>query len=209
MFSYFKGKSANIPKTKDNKIHNFSITHPGRKRKLPLQEPIETIVVCQQQNFEIAGGLNSIKIELEDGIILNTLKRYKNVMYKITPPGLLFPPSIKNDMKQTFITFKELNGVQKSILNEKVYDHLAIIDIDKINSWQEIKGLLIWINAMFKDQKEINNNSHMCFLFVTKSLNNLLSFSIYLQENKNKEIEFNSGEKKISILNFQTDVFLR
>ena len=49
----------------------------------------------------------------------------------------------------------------------------------------------------------------MCFPFVTKSLNNLLSFSIYLQENKNKEMEFNSGEKKISILNFQTDVFLR
>ena len=161
------------------------------------------------ENFEIAGGLNSIKIELEDGIILNTLKRYKNVMYKITPLGLLFPPSIKNDMKQIFITCKELNGVQKSILNEKVYDHLAIIDIDKINSWQEIKGQSIWINAVFKDQKEINNNSHMCFPFVTKSLNNLLSFSIYLQENKNKEIEFNSREKKISILNFQIDVFLR
>ena len=49
----------------------------------------------------------------------------------------------------------------------------------------------------------------MCFPFVTKSLNNLLSFSIYLQENKSKEIEFNSREKKISILNFQIDVFLR
>ena len=47
----------------------------------------------------------------------------------------------------------------------------------------------------------------MCFPFVTKSLNDLLSFSIYLQENK--EIEFNLGEKKISILNFQNDVFLR
>ena len=239
MFSYFKGKNANesltkaykflieknslrnelkfqltnisgnIPKTKENKIHNFSITHLGRKRKLPLQEHIETIIVCPQQNFEIAGGLNFIKIEPEDGIILNALKRYKNVMYKITPLGLLFPASIKNDMKQIFITCKELNGVQKSILNEKVYDHLAILDIDKINSWQEIKGQSIWINAMFKDQKEINNNSHMCFPFVTKSLNNMLSFSIYLQENKNKEIEFNSGEKKKSIFNFHIDVFLR
>ena len=239
MFSYFKGKNANesltkaykflieknslrnelkfqltnitgnIPKTKDNKIHNFSITHLGRKRKLPLKEPIETIVVCPQQNFEIAGGLNSIQIELEDGRILNALKRYKNAMYKVTPLGLLFPTSIKNDMKQVFITCIELNGVQKSIFNEKVYDHLAIIDVDKINSWQEIKGQSIWINDTFKDQKEINNNSHMCFPFVTKSLNNLLSFSIHLQENKNKEIEFNSGEKKISILNFQIDVFLR
>ena len=164
LFSYFKGKNANesltkaykflieknslrnelkfqltnitgnIPKTKDNKIHNFSMTHLGRKRKLPLKEPIETIVVCPQQNFEIAGGLNSIQIELEDGRILNALKRYKNAMYKVTPLGLLFPASIKNDMKQVFITCIELNGVQKSIFNEKVYDHLAIIDVDKIYS---------------------------------------------------------------------------
>ena len=73
---------------------------------------------------------------------------------------------------------------------------MAIIDADKINSWQEIKGQSIWINATFRDQKEINNNSHMCFPFVTKSLNDLLNFSIYLQDDKNKEIEFNSGGKK-------------
>ena len=45
--------------------------------------------------------------------------------------------------------------------------------------------------------------------FVTRSLNHLTRFSIYLQDDKNKEIEFNSGEKKISILNFQVDVYLR
>ena len=85
---------------------------------------------------------------------------------------------------------------------------MALIDLDKINSWTEVKGQSIWIKATFKDQKEINNNSHLCFLFLTKSLNDLLSFSIYLQDHKNKEIEFNSGERKISILNCQIDVFL-
>ena len=86
---------------------------------------------------------------------------------------------------------------------------MAIIDLNKINSCTEIKGQSIWINASFEDQKEINNNSHLYFPFVTKSLNDLLSFSIYLQDDKNKEIEFNYGGKKISILNFQIDVFLR
>ena len=33
-------------------------------------------------------------------------------------------------------------------------------------------------------------------LFVTKSLNDLLSLSTYLQDDNNKEIELNSGEKK-------------
>ena len=130
-------------------------------------------------------------------------------MYKVTPLGLLFPASIKNDTKQIFVTCKELNGVKKSILNGKVQDLLSIIDLDKINSLKKIKGQSIWINATFKDQKEINNNSHLCFPFLTRSLNDLLSFSIYLRDDKNKEIEFNSGEQKISVLSFQTDVFLR
>ena len=71
-----------------------------------MVEPIETIVVCAQQSFEVVGGLNPIQIELEDNRILNALKRYKNVMYNVTPLGLLFPASIKNDTKQIFATCK-------------------------------------------------------------------------------------------------------
>ena len=98
------------------------------------------------------------------------------MLYRITPLGLLFPASIKNDTQQIFVTCRELNGAKKSILNSKVRDLMAIIDLDKINSWTEIKDQLI--NATLKDQKEINNNSHFCFTFATKSLNDLLSFSI-------------------------------
>ena len=43
----------------------------------------------------------------------------------------------------------------------------------------------------------------------TRPLNDLTSFSIYLQDNKNKEIEFSSGERKISILHFQVDIYLK
>ena len=85
-----------------------------------MAEPIQAMVVHTQQSFEVVGGLNPIQAELEDDRILNALKRYKNVMYKVTPLGLLFPASIKNDTKQISITRKELNGVKKSILNGKV-----------------------------------------------------------------------------------------
>ena len=130
-------------------------------------------------------------------------------MYKVTPLGLLFPASIKNKTKQIFLTGKELNGVKKSILNGKVYDLVSIIDLDKISNWNEIKEQSLWISVAFEDQKEINNNSHLCFPYVTRSLNDLTSFSIYLQDDKNKEIEFKSRKQKISILNFQIDVYLR
>ena len=85
-----------------------------------MAEPIQAMVVHTQQSFEVVGGLNPIQAELEDDRILNALKRYKNVMYKVTPLSLLFPASIKNDTKQIFVTCKELNGVKKSILNGKV-----------------------------------------------------------------------------------------
>ena len=194
------------PKIKDKKIHNFSITRLGKKRKLDMSQPIETVRIRAQQTFDLIGGLNPVQIEIEDDRIKNIFKKYKNVLYKVTPLGLLFPASLKNDPKKLFITGKELSGVKKSILNGKIYDLVTIIDLDKISYWKEVKGQFIWISVSFKDQKEINNNSHLCFSFATRSLNDLTSFSIYLQDNKNKEVEFNSGEKKISILNFQTDV---
>ena len=36
-----------------------------------MSEPIETIIVRAQQNFNAIGGLNPIQIEIEDDRILN------------------------------------------------------------------------------------------------------------------------------------------
>ena len=42
-----------------------------------MQEPIETVIIRAQQNFEIVGGLNPIQIEIEDDQVLNMLKNIK------------------------------------------------------------------------------------------------------------------------------------
>ena len=173
-----------------------------------MSEPIETIILRAQQNFDVDGGLNPIQIEIEDDRIINTLKIYKNVVYKIIPLGLLFSATVTNDTQQIFITAKELSGVKKSILNGKTCDLLAIIDLDKINNWKEVKGQSIWTSVAFKDHKEINNNSHLCFPFVARSFSDLTSFSIFPQNDQNKKLEFVSGEQKISIFNFEIDIFL-
>ena len=121
-------------KTSDNKIHHFSITKLGKKRKKYMQEPIETIIIRAQQNCDIDGGLNPIEIEIKDDRITNLLKKYKNVVYKITPLGILFPASITNDTTQIFILGKNLSGVKKSILDKKIFDILEIVDLKKINN---------------------------------------------------------------------------
>ena len=173
-----------------------------------MSEPIETIIVRAQQNFDIIGGLNPMQIEREDDNVLNILKRYKNSVYKITPLGLLFPATVINDTTHIFITAKKLSGVRKSLLNRKIYSLLALINIDKINNWEEVKGQSVWTNVAFKEQKEISKNTHVYFPVMTKSFSDIMSFSIVLQEDQNKKIEFSSGQKKISIFNFQIKIFL-
>ena len=113
-----------------------------------------------------------------------------------------------NDTSQIFVLGKKLSGVKKSILNKKLLDILAVIDLNKINNWNDIKGQSIWTVAAFTDHKEINNNNNLCFSFITRSFSDLTSFSIFLQDDSNKKIKFKSGEKKRSIFNFQIDIFL-
>ena len=106
-------------KTTNNKIHHLSIIKIRKKRKRQMSELIQTIIIRAQQDFDVDGGLNPIQIEIKDNNITNLLKKYKNVIYKITPLGLLFPTSIKNTTDQIFILAKNLSGVKKSIINEK------------------------------------------------------------------------------------------
>ena len=110
--------------------------------------------------------------------------------------GTLFPASIKNNTEEVFITCRELNVVKKALINSKIYGLLGITELKKVNNWDEIKDLLIWINATLEEEKEINNCRHLFFPFTTKTLNDLLSFSIYLLDHNNNEITFVDGEKK-------------
>ena len=82
-------------KTSDNKIYHFLITKLRKRRKKGMSEPIETIIIRAQQDF--VGGLNPIQIEIKDDRVTNILKKYKNVVHKIIPLGVLFPASVTND----------------------------------------------------------------------------------------------------------------
>ena len=84
-----------------------------------MAKPIETVIVRAQQNFEIASEFNPVQIEIEDDRVLNIFKKHKNAAYKLTPLGMLFPASIKNDIEQISITCRELNDVKQSILSNK------------------------------------------------------------------------------------------
>ena len=58
-------------------------------------------------------------------------KIYKNVVYRLTPLGILFPASMKNNTEQFFITCRELN-IKKALINGKMYGLLGITDLKKL-----------------------------------------------------------------------------
>ena len=125
--------SGKLPTLQDKNIHNFSLTKLGRKIKLSIQEPIETVIIRAEQNFEIVRGLNPIQIEIEDDrAVVNLPKKRKNVMYKLTPLGILFPASIKNNTAQVLITCRELHDVKKPLINSKTNGLFGIIDFKKL-----------------------------------------------------------------------------
>ena len=117
-----------------------SLDSEKEKKNMLLSEPIETVIVRAQQDFDVVGGLNPIQIQITDDTVLNLLQKYKNVTYKITPLGLLLPASIKNNTNYIFIVVNNLSRVKKSMINSKIFNIMASIDLNKIYKWEEIKG---------------------------------------------------------------------
>ena len=64
------------------------------------------------------------------------LKKHKNVYYKLTPIGILFPSSVTNSTEQISIPCRALNDSKLVLLNGKIYNILGIINLNKINNWE-------------------------------------------------------------------------
>ena len=138
-----------------------------------MSEPIETVIIRGQQKFDLHDVLNPVQIEINNDRILNMLKKHKNIYYKLKPIGMLFLSSIKNDTKQIFVTSRELNNTNADLINGKTVNILGIINLNKINNWEHVKGKSLWVNANFDEPKQINNTDHLSFLFKTLSLNDM------------------------------------
>ena len=122
---YFKfsshKKEGTILISNDKKIYRLSFKEIGRKRKHKIMsEPIEMVIVRGQQKFDLYEVLNPVQIQIKDDRILNMLKKHKNVYCKLNPINILFPASVINDTKQTFVTCRALNNVKIALINGKI-----------------------------------------------------------------------------------------
>ena len=88
-------------------------------------EPIDTLIVGGQQDFELHD-------QLTENTFIKRLTKYKRATYKFTPVGLLFPATIQNDTNQIFVTRTELNKAKTALINGKILNILGVIDLGKI-----------------------------------------------------------------------------
>ena len=94
-------------------------------------------------------NLIEIKIDLFYKIMTNLQKYEKgNYKYCFIVNGILFSSGIKNDANISFITCNGLNDPRNSIINAKVYKSLRVVDLEQVKSWEKLKSVLNWVNAM-------------------------------------------------------------
>ena len=79
MKGYLNFQLAKVNGTKitliDQKIHCFSITKTGKKkRKRQYMDPLETLIIREQQRFELLIQVNPVQVTINDNRILNIKK---------------------------------------------------------------------------------------------------------------------------------------
>ena len=71
-----------------------------------------------------------------------------------------------------------------------------------MENWDKIKKSSQWVNVGFQPQGENREAKHFAYNFVTKNAGDVLNFSMKLIDDKNRDIEFKTGEKKFPIIEF-------
>ena len=183
--------------TTDKKVHNIQLAKIGRKRKTGMVT-IDFVNIRGQQNFEQEAVINPIEIKIENDRIQNMFDKYKKNAVKNILGGLLFSSAIKNDTEKIFIVVGGLVDAKYSIINGKIYQTIGVINASEIENWDEIKKSSRWVNVEFQSQGENREATHFPYNFMTKNVGDVLNFSIKLIDDKNSDIEFEAGEKKIS-----------
>ena len=58
-----------------------------------------------------------------------------------------------------------------------------------------------WVNVNFQGKSDNRQTKHFANNFITKNVGDILDFTTRLIDNNNKEIEFETDEKKFPIVN--------
>ena len=113
--------------------------------------------------------------------------------------------SLTNIEVDILVTCTGLNDCKKVDVNGKQENILAIIHIENIPNWNQLKSTSSWVNIDLTDYLEIQSVVNISFNFITSSIYDISKFDITFKNGKGEAITFDEKEKKIPQVNFSID----
>ena len=152
-------------------------------------ETIGEIKIRGMQSFENYEKVNPVEVSIKDSEIKTFLfKRYK---YRLIINNLLFGSSLTKDTNVIFVSCNGLNNAKESLISEKTFKTLGIVNINQIESWDKFKGKSKWVNVVFNDSElDPTSTKHFAFGFTSTNLHDILNFDFSLLDNEAKLINF-------------------
>ena len=177
----------------------------GRKRGMEV-EIIDSINIIGIQNNEY-NFLNLIHININSDSVIQKLMIYKNNRYRFVLQSLLFSSNVENETDAIFLVSNGLNNAKKVLIKENLESVIGVCYLSEIKDWDIIKGQSKRSQAIFSDLEDLTRQTnHFAFTFTTKTVSDLLNFSVTLVDGTNNIIKFPKGEKKLPIISFQIQI---
>ena len=124
------------------------------------------------QNYNLDEILNPIEINICDSKIQGKLSRYGTQRYKycFIIDSLLISSSVVEDTNVIFLICNGLNDAGGSLINEKLYKSISVININELKDWAKLKEESKWINVICNDFENPALVKHFAFAFETVAI---------------------------------------
>ena len=163
---------------------------------------VDFLNIREQQKFEEEKSLNPIEIRIENNRVQNMLERYKKNMASFRLEGVLFSSRTRNKKDEIFLVARRIADAKYSLINNSLYQMIGVVNLKKIEKWDEIKTSSRWVKVSFQSHEENRQVRHFSYNLLAKNKNNLLNFMLKLIDSNKKDNEFINGGKKFPIINF-------
>ena len=101
---------------------------------------INEIKIGGMQSFEKYDKLNPVEVSIKDIEVNTFLSRFKRYKYSLIINNLLLSSSLTKDTNVILIGCNGLSDAKESLINGKIIKTLGVVNINKIESWDILKG---------------------------------------------------------------------
>ena len=133
----------------------------------------DTFLFMGIQDLSQLSTLNPIYIDVgRSPTFLEFVNRYppNKHMYRFRILSVTFSTSITNMENDILVTCTGLNNCKKGNVNGKQEDILAIIHIENIPNWIQLKSTSSWVKTDLTDYLEIQSAGNISLNFITSCL---------------------------------------